>query len=288
MKAISQREFNSINLISGIVILLCVFYVGYRLSINKSNSQPRSTVVVEAPLQTKLTNGYGIANLGTDLAIINRSINQQHIDQMVANRSFMGKSKIISNPFNSSIIAKQEIERRLTLVTQMSSELNAVRHLSESQSNLLNSNIGLIGDSLNSLEKDLKDRNSGIVISQLNSQFTIFNETQIQVALVKVADDQQINEYLLSQLSDSLNQAISVAKTQGLAVTNFQADLTTLDSDETNSLIISKSVENSLAVSNFNGISSLTNDSASLDSANRDILAALNAARTIINSLIAS
>jgi len=290
MKGITQREFNYINLISGIVIFLCVFYVGYKLTNNSANKLIKNKPLIESALAVSLPIGSNTTSLTNDLKIINRSIKQQTIDLSLFNSGLKQTTKIGSknNSLDNLALAQQIISDQLSLVAQMESELIATKELSAAQLNVLKSNVGLVKLNLESLNRELKTNNSGLVIDQLNTQFKIYKNTYLQITLVKESDDQVIAELLFQQLTSRLKQAISLSQSQGVAVTDFDADLTTLMSDYLASLAISKSIETQLAVSNLNSLSSLNKDNAKLLTARRDILAAFNAAQTIVKGIIDS
>ena len=295
IKRINQWEFNSINLVLGLLIFLSVFYVGYRLDNNKKNNyQVNPQTITETQLPINLPKGYdNTASLNKDLSIINRSIKQQVIDQSLVNQGFSNKNKTItSGSGNSSIsitIASNELKRRLNLVKLVDSEIASTRELSVNQTSLLVSYIGPIKNSLNVLDQKLNLKDVGVVIDKLNSQDKIFEERLIQTELIKVSDDQQVSELLLKQLSNILVKSIAMAKVQGVAVTDLQADLTTVNGDLYSSTAISKPMETYLATSTQPIlIKQLTIDNARIETASRDILAAVNAANMIIKALISS
>ncbi len=290
MKGITQREFNYINLVLGVVIFLCVFYVGYKLTNNSNNKLIQNKPLVESTLAVSLPSNSNTTTLTKDLMLISRSIKQQTIDLNLFSGGLRQTIKIGVNNNNLAnlTLAKQTISDQLNLVAQMESELAATRELTSSQLNLLKSNVGLVKLSLNSLNHALKTNNSGLVIKQLNSQLKMYDNTYLQIALVKVSDDQVISELLFQQLASRLKQAISRSQSQGVAVTDFNADLTTLMSDDLASLAISKSIESQLAVFSLNSLSNLKKDNSKLLTAKRDIQAAFNAAQTIVKGIIDS
>jgi len=290
MKGITQREFNYINLISGIVIFVCFFYVGYKLTNHSANKLSTNKPLIENALIDNLPSNSNTVTLTNDLLVINSSIKQQSIDLSLFNDGLKQSTKIgvKNNALDNLTMAKQTISHQLNLVAQMNSELIATRELSASQLSLLKSNVGLVKLNLESLKKELQTNKSGFVINQLNSQLKIYNSTYLQITLVKVSDDQVISELLFQQLASRLEQAISLARSQGVAVTDFDADLTTLTSDDTASLAISKSIERQLSMSNLSSLSNLNKYNAKLLTARRDILAAFNAAQTIVKGIIDS
>lgn len=290
MKGITQREFNYINLISGIVIFVCVFYVGYKLTNNSANKLSTNKPLIENALIDNLPSNSNTVTLTNDLLVINSSIKQQSIDLSLFNDGLKQSTKIgvKNNDLDNLTLAKQTISHQLNLVAQMNSELIATRELSASQLSLLKSNVGLVKLNLESLIKELQTNKSGFVINQLNSQLKIYNSTYLQITLVKVSDDQVISELLFQQLANRLEQAISLARSQGVAVTDFDADLTTLTSDDTASLAISKSIERQLSMANLSSLSNLNKYNAKLLTARRDILAAFNAAQSIVKGIIDS
>ena len=290
MKGITQREFNYINLVLGVVIFLCVFYVGYKLTNNSNNKLIQNKPLVESTLAVSLPSNSNTTTLTKDLMLISRSIKQQTIDLNLFSGGLRQTIKIGVNNNNLAnlTLAKQTISDQLNLVAQMESELAATRELTSSQLNLLKSNVGLVKLSLNSLNHALKTNNSGLVIKQLNSQLKMYDNTYLQIALVKVSDDQVISELLFQQLASRLKKAISRSQSQGVAVTDFNADLTTLMSDDLASLAISKSIESQLAVFSLNSLSNLKKDNSKLLTAKRDIQAAFNAAQTIVKGIIDS
>jgi hypothetical protein len=290
MKGITQREFNYINLVLGVVIFLCVFYIGYKLTNNSNNKLIQNKPLVESTLAVSLPSNSNTTTLTKDLMLISRSIKQQTIDLNLFSGGLRQAIKIgvNNNNLDNLTLAKQTISDQLNLVAQMESELAATRELTSSQLNLLKSNVGLVKLSLNSLNHALKTNNSGLVIKQLNSQLKMYDNTYLQIALVKVSDDQVISELLFQQLASRLKQAISHSQSQGVAVTDFNADLTTLMSDDLASLAISKSTESQLAVLSLNSLSNLKKDNSKLLTAKRDIQAAFNAAQTIVKGIVDS
>lgn len=131
------------------------------------------------------------------------------------------------------------------------------------------------------------DAKGGISTNVITNSYPQFQLLLQQVEMIKLADDQQVSENLLSQISSRLSSAVAEAGKQGLAITNPQADLTTLNSDVLYGHALSSAIESSLQLNNVNSYDFRTYYAQSV-TASRDINAAVNAAREVIGILQSS
>jgi len=285
MKTISEREINYINLFLGIIILLSGLYIGYKLSASKGNIKPKASSVIEKRLATNIGGGFGVSALQVDMKLLSRAIDQENQDQNLATKALNVKKP--NNLFSSPSQAELEINHRLALLDLSLQELKVLTKLNKTQVTTLKNNVDLLILTLRAIKQDLLSKGAQ-AIALLNDQYINTQMTVAQVDLVKVADDQQVSEQLLNQLRAKLAQAIQIAAVQGVAATNLQADLTTINGDVVLGTVLSKQIENTLASTSQVSSARLTYDNSILLTAKRDIVAASVAAQTIINDLISS
>ena len=249
-----------------LLIGLClVIFLAIGLTVilaNHSTKVPKPIIENKLPLQ--IGQSSSTSALNNDLYLINNTIKQESQDQSLANKAFKDKSYVINNPV-------KEKSRRLGLINLAYREVSATTQLSPYQNRLINSELDSAKVRLNKLNTE----------NQLSSNYQSFSLLILRIDLIKVADDQQGSEILLSQLAAKLLLAINTAGSQGIAVTDLQADMTTFSSDVESAKSLTPVIENGLF--NANSQKLLSGYNNKLKAPQLDIKAAYNAAKAIIN-----
>ena len=284
LKLSIDKEYNIINVLLSIIILLSVAYIGVRLN----NNQP--TITSRLPRETKLpltlSADWTTAALTNELKIINTAVDQQKLDQALVNKSFNDQRYQLRDNYYQLSSAVIEINSREKILEQAELEIKATTQLTPSQTKGLLNQLATQVLLLDYINKTTTFKNNN-VNQKLKFEYPSFAQNVDQAGLIKVADDQQASEELLNKVANNLSLAISSASVQGVLVTNFQADLTTLTSDIKAAHGLSNSYEQSLVNSSLS-INQLEQVNKTLITSQLDIMAAINAATTIVQGLVSS
>lgn len=282
---ITEREYNLVNITLGVLILASLSYIGLvlsRPSTPKESAKPRYN---ESRLSLTISPSLTTTGFNQDLGAINQSIQIANQDKSLAETGLNYKSYQLAGLVNTAI----ELSRRLNLTALMGSELNGATQLTTTQLASLSHSVNVLRNQLN---KYLTLVNNSSVpgafnraYDMLNAQYPAFSVLLPRIEMIKFADDQQVNEIRLGELAAKLPTAIIAAGVQGVTTTDMYADLTTLSSDVSAGRSISLEVENSF-LSAQSTITAMKTAMLRLDSAQRDIAAAFNAAQTIVNDLM--
>nr|MCL4357858.1 hypothetical protein [Patescibacteria group bacterium] len=201
------------------------------------------------------------SDLNEDLKIIKLAIEQE-------NRDIQAASTISSLKPDSLSVQPQSLSNWLNLAQR---ELSVSEFLNQSSKSQLALELSRLQAAITPYKtKQVSLNHQKIFVTQ-------FQNLLPKIAEIKVFDDQQIAENLLTQLSGILNRAIIRVGVKGVVATDDQADLTTLISDAGSGAKLSAASENELAANKVmsSGLK------ANLTAAKLDINAALNAAETI-------
>lgn len=285
MKSISDREFSLINLIFGIIILLSIIYI----SLNLVNDNQYKTIssVRESRLNLSIGAGNNSTSYANDIKTINESINQENIDQNLLTKGLNPKNYLMKESYgvvvNTTRLAYQE--KTTDLLDQ---EIKSSTQLSKAEVINLTAQVQQLKTNLKLIKAMLSTANH-LQKSLLQKENEIFPLQVSRLELLKIADDQQASEIEISKLSKVFIGAINNAAYQGVNVTNLRADLTTVNSDIKYGRNISSSIETSLVnLSKLPTMKKFQLLNNQLATGKRDILAALNAAKSIINDLESS
>jgi hypothetical protein len=186
-----------------------------------------------------------------------------------------------------------EISRRLATLNTLSAKISSATKLSSGDQASLSGEVSSEVDGLNALKTKL-DADTTVADAQSDAQ-SIINDYRVyalivpKVNLVKTADDQQVAEGKLSDLTSKLQTRITAAKSDGKDVSSIQSALTAMTGKVTAAQGISSQIESSvinLQPSDYNGNHSvLSGDRDQLKTAQSDIQAAVTSATTIISQL---
>ncbi len=285
MKSISDREFSFINLVLGIIILLSTVYISLSLTNNSQNGTINP--VRENRLNLNISAGYTSISYANDLKIINKSIDQENIDQNLVAKGLSPKNYLMKVSYgvigNTTKLVYQE-----KIIQLLEQEINSSTQLSKTEVSRLTAQVQQLNSNLTLIKAMLSSSNH-LQNSLLQKENNIFPLQVYRLELLKIADDQQASEIEISKLSKVFVGAINSAAYQGVNVTNLNADLTTVNGDITYGRNISSSIESYLAnLSTLPSMKKYQLLNNQLATGKRDILAALNAAKAIINNLESS
>lgn len=260
MSMFKSNRFSPMNVGLAAVVLAGLAYVGWSLTGHSNTS------AISSYAQVKLTNKLNMnSDLNEDLKIIKLAIEQE-------NRDIQAASTISSLKPDSLSVQPQSLSNWLNLAQR---ELSVSEFLNQSSKSQLAFELSLLQAAITPYKtKQVSLNHQKIFVTQ-------FQNLLPKIAEIKVFDDQQIAESLLTQLSGILNRAIIRAGVKGVVATDDQADLTTLISDAGSGAKLSAASENELAANKAmpSGLK------ANLTAAKLDINAALNAAETINGGL---
>ena len=282
---LKYKDLNYINLALSALIVLAIIYIG--LSLNQSQSKASVPLHSETRLSINIKNGLNNSSLSSDVTSIKSSINVENQDQKLAQAdlAFMANEpKVIINRANI-------LSYMLKNVQQAESQLMAINQF---PSNQLYDLANLIKNDKNKLTQagSLLASNKVSVVNQLSKTISSLNQSLSlilpRIGLIKLANDQIVNEIKLTKLAAKLPAVIIAAGSQGVTMTDFYADLTTLQSDISLAKPISISLGSAL-IGHQSSIQSLKQKAQSrLVAADSDMKAALNAANTIVVGLVGS
>ena len=194
-----------------------------------------------------------------------------------------------------TIISKgdQEISRRLTSLSTLTSKINAATKLTASDKATLTSEVKDTTSGLNTLKTTL-DGETTVAAAKTDVQ-NIYNEYRVyalvtpKVNLIKVADDQQTVETKLTTLAQKLQTRITTAQQAGKDVSSLQSQLNDMTAKTSAAQAISSGIENKvigLQPSDYNSDHALlSGDSAQLKTAHADNQAAYTDAKSIVAAL---
>ncbi|MFI5271270.1 MAG: hypothetical protein ACHQT9_04470 [Candidatus Saccharimonadales bacterium] len=193
-----------------------------------------------------------------------------------------------------------EIDRRIASLTQLSGRLSGAKHLTSDQIAGLNSTINTNIDNLKALKTKLasdasiSDPANALSTAQADAK-SIINSYRIyaliipQIQMIRAADDQQVGEAKLAQLSTKLGIRITTAQAQGKDVTSLTTSLDDLNSKVTAAQGISSTIESDIIGIQPNDYNSnhtvLSSFQAQLKTAHADIAAAIKDAQAIVTGL---
>lgn len=255
MSSFSNRQFNNINVIFCLLIVVCLVVIGY-LSFGDTSNGGLSYSKV-AKLSDSVYPNINTASLNADLGLIATALSREARDQKIASRALTIST---SNGSLAQVISGSSATNWLDLLDAQTTLLTQV-NVTEAAT-------------LQHQIKVLKVINTPI------SATTLANIAQ-RITEMKVADDQAVSEILLSDITSKLNAAVIAARLSGDNGTDMQADLTTIAQDAAAGYDLSQGAEIVLFNDKFNQPQLTLN----LASAKLDILAADNAAKTVIGYL---
>jgi hypothetical protein len=193
------------------------------------------------------------------------------------------------------IISKgnQEIERRLTTLSTLTSKINAATKLTPSNKTTLSNEVSSTTTGLTSLKTQL-DADTTVSSAYANA-VSIYTEYRVyaivapKVGLIKVADDQQVVQSKLSTLAQKLQTRITTEQKAGKDVSSLQTELNDMTTKTSAAQAISSNVESTvinLQPSDYNSNHAvLSGDNTQLKTAHSDDQAAYTDAKNIVSSL---
>lgn len=187
----------------------------------------------------------------------------------------------------------QEIARRLTSLATLTGKINAATKLTSSDKATLTAEVTTTISGLNTLKAQL-DGETTLAAAHADAQ-SIYTEYRVyalvapKIALVKVADDQQVVEQKLQTLIQKLQTRLNAAKAKGKDVSALETTLADMTSKVNASLSVSSSVQAKvigLQPTDYNNDHAiLSGDSAQLKTAHTDNVAAYQDAKQIVTGL---
>ncbi len=202
------------------------------------------------------------------------TVNQQHLQTMISR-------------------GNQEIERRLTTLSGLTTKINSATHLSASDQQTLSQEVSSTISGLNTLKSQLDGASTvasaRTYVSDIFSEYRVYALVAPKVNLVKVADDQQVVEIQLISMESILQTRINMAKQQGKDVSALQSELNSMVGLTSSSQAVSSSIEGKvigLQPSDYNSNHQvLEGDNTELQTAHKDNAAAYADAKTIVSGL---
>jgi len=194
-----------------------------------------------------------------------------------------------------NIIAKgdQEIARRLTTLNTLTNKINAATKLSASDKAALSTEVSTTITGLNTLKAKL-DAETTIDAARADAQdiltsYRVYALVVPKVALVKVADDQQVLETKLATLAQKLQTRLTTKKQAGKDTSGLQTKLDDLNAKVTAAQTISVNIETSVIGLEPNDYNSnhaiLSDDNDQLKTARADLQTARSDAQSIVTGL---
>jgi hypothetical protein len=194
-----------------------------------------------------------------------------------------------------TIISKgdQEITRRLTSLSTLTSKINAATKPSASDKTTLSTEVASTTSGLTTLKAQL-DADTTVTAAHTDAE-SIYTEYRVyalvvpKVGLVKVADDQQALQGKLTALAQKLQSRITAAQTAGKDVTTLQSELSDMTAKTNTAQAISSNIESSvinLQPTDYNSNHAvLSGDNTQLKTAHTDDQAAVTDAKNIVSTL---
>jgi len=194
-----------------------------------------------------------------------------------------------------AIITKgdQEIARRLSTLNTLSNKINAAVKLSAGDKAALSTEVSTTVTGLNTLKTKL-DAETTVEAARADAQdiltsYRVYALVVPKVALVKVADDQQVLETKLTTLAQKLQTRLATKKQAGKDTSVLQAKLDDLTAKVTAAQAISANIETSvigLEPNDYNANHAvLGGDNDQLKTARVDLQTARSDAQAIVTGL---
>lgn len=193
-----------------------------------------------------------------------------------------------------------EIDRRIASLTQLSGKLSGAKHLTSAEIADLNSTINTNIANLQTLKTKLagdasiSDPATALAAAQADAKsvidgYRIYALIIPQIQMIRTADDQQVGEAKLVELSTKLGIRISTVQAKGKDVTALTASLNDLNAKVTEAQGISSTLESKITVlqpSDYNSDHTvLSSYQSQIKTAHADILAAIKDAQSIVTGL---
>jgi len=284
---ITEKEISFFNVVLIVVALMAIIYISIKLSADNTQTianNSHNPQIHYVKLATTLRGGDTINNLKADISQIDTSINQVNNDLKLFKLSVANNVKLNSN--SSNIVSKltSTTNQQQQMLMSENKQLTDLVNLDAAQINDLHSSYNLISTKLNNINSSLVNKHTAVSYQMIDLE-SLESKFAIQLNLVKVINDQQVCETLLNQLLERMRLAVNQATVQGVSATNLGADLTTLHGD----IVLASNLSNPnlVAIINHGLNGDLTNNKYQIviGATNRDLLAAVNAANTIITNL---
>ena len=269
----AKPKTNLYNIALCAVIIASVAYIGFMAGTKRQTV--KAEAYSESALATSIYPGSSASILHRDLMLINRAISQSGQD-----------SQIVLSGLNYKAIngSSGELSQRITSLSLLINELSAVRMLSNKDKARLTAQAYSYMRPLVKQETD--PWQAGSIAASLNNSKAGFVSFLQTTELLKVADDQQVAESLISQLGSTITDLIPMISSKGMSTADISADLTTMTSDGTLAGQISSATEKGLSSGDLNS-KRLKAIDARLNTAGLDLSVAYKTAEQLIN-LIAS
>jgi hypothetical protein len=186
-----------------------------------------------------------------------------------------------------------EISRRLTQLGNLNGLITSATRITASDRTALSAQVSSETSGLTSLKTQLDGETT--VAAAITDAKSIFSDYRVyalimpKIHLIKVADDQQVNEANLTALATKLQSRLTAAQSKGKNVTTLQTTLADLNAKVKAAQAISSSIEASvigLQPSDYNSNHAvLSGDAAQLKTAHSDNQAAYDDAKTIVQGI---
>lgn len=186
-----------------------------------------------------------------------------------------------------------EISRRLTQLGNLNSLITSATRITASDRTALSAQVSSETSGLTSLKTQLDGETT--MAAAITDAKSIFSDYRVyalitpKIHLIKVADDQQVNEANLMALATKLQSRLTAAQSKGKNVTTLQTTLADLNAKVKAAQAISSSIEASvigLQPSDYNSNHAvLSDDAAQLKTAHSDNQAAYDDAKTIVQGI---
>jgi hypothetical protein len=250
----------------------------------------RTSKTQTTPLHSKFASLVGVVMLGGSLLVSGAAAADSTKTTASTSSSAASQQQRLQ-----AIITKgdQEITRRLTTLGTLSTKINAATKLSASDKATLTSEVSTTTSGLTTLKATL-DADTTVSAAHTDAE-SIYTEYRVyalvvpKVALVKVADDQQVVQGKLSDLSVKLQARITADQQAGKDVTSLQNALNDMKAKTTAAAAISSSIETSvinLQPTDYNSNHELlSGDNTQLKTAHSDDMTATADAKTIVTGL---
>ena len=187
----------------------------------------------------------------------------------------------------------QEIARRLASLSTLSSKINAATKLTSSDKATLTAEVNATVDGLNALKAKL-DADTTVAeartdVQSIYTEYRVYALVAPKIALVKVADDQQVAEQKLQTLIQKFQTRLNAAKAKGKNVSALETVLADMTQKVSASVSVSSAVQAKvigLQPTDYNNDHAvLSGDSAQLKAAHADNVAAYQDAKRIVAGL---
>lgn len=194
-----------------------------------------------------------------------------------------------------NIITKgdQEINRRLTTLSTLTTKINNATKLTPTDQTTLSNEVSSTTSGLQSLETQLNGDTTVTTAhtdaEDIYTEYRVYALVAPKVNIIKVADDQQAVEAKLTALAQDLSTRITTEQQAGKDVTTLQSELADMNTKIAAAKAISSNIESvviNLQPSDYNSNHDvLLGDNTQLQTAHTDNAAALNDAKEIVSAL---